>query len=131
MPAAKTSPDRSDLLQGTLDMLILRTLSLTGPEHGYGIARRIQQVSDDVLKVEEGSLYPALHRLEKRGLLASHWRASENNRRARYYEITRAGRARLKADTESWRNVSAAIGKVMGVPREKRDRYVFPVPSPM
>jgi len=128
MPAARISPDRSDLLQGTLDMLILKTLSLTGPEHGYGIARRIQQVSDDVLRVEEGSLYPALHRLEKRGMLCSHWRPSENNRRARYYEITRAGRARLRADTESWRSVSAAIGKVMGVPRGKGDRFIFPVP---
>ena len=121
MPPRKST--RSDLLQGTLDMLILRTLSLSGPEHGYGIVRRIQQVSEEVLQVEEGSLYPALHRLEKRGMLASHWRKSENNRRARYYEITRAGRARLKQDTEAWRNLSGAIGKVMGVSR------VLPVSS--
>ncbi|MHC4414349.1 MAG: PadR family transcriptional regulator [Planctomycetota bacterium] len=109
MPTAK-SPD---LLQGTLDMMILKTLSL-GPNHGYGIARRIRQTSEDVLHVEEGSLYPALHRLEKRRYLESSWQRSESNRRAKYYRLTRAGRTRLKTETTAWTHLSSAIGKVMG-----------------
>ena len=108
---------RNELMPGTLDMLILRTLAVGGAEHGFGIARRIQQVSDEILKVEEGSLYPALHRLAKRDLLKSEWSQSENNRRAKYYQITRTGRSRLRTDTESWQNMSAAIGKVLGLSR--------------
>ncbi len=111
MPAAK-SPD---LLQGTLDMMILKTLS-PGPNHGYGIARRIRQTSEDVLRVEEGSLYPALHRLEKRRYLTSEWRRSESNRRAKYYRLTPAGRARLKTETATWTELSSAVGRVMGTP---------------
>lgn len=114
MPASKP-PTRPDLLQGTLDLLILKTLA-PGPNHGYGIARRIHQSSEEILRVEEGSLYPALHRLERRGHLESEWRQSETNRRAKYYRMTRAGRAQLKADTESWTQLSTAIGKVLNTP---------------
>jgi len=99
-------------LQGTLDMMVLRVLS-HGPNHGFGVARRIQQVSRDVLRVEEGSLYPALHRLERRGLLASDWRQSESNRRAKYYKLTPRGRRQLKVETEHWQALSAAVSRVM------------------
>jgi PadR family transcriptional regulator PadR len=102
-----------ELLQGTLDMMILKTLSV-GPNHGYGIVRRIRQVSDDVLSVEEGSLYPALHRLEKRGCLAATWKPSESNRRAKYYRLTAKGRRQLGADEARWSTLSRAIGKVLG-----------------
>src|SRR3954464_13921254 len=91
-----------DLLQGTLDLLILKTLS-TGAMHGWGIAQRIQQVSEDVLRVNQGSLYPALHRLENEGWRAAEWGASENNRRAKYYRLTRTGQKQLEAETENWR----------------------------
>ena len=101
-----------DLLQGTLDMLILRTL-IRGSMHGYAIAEHIQQVSDDVLKVEEGALYPALHRLELRGLLASEWGLSENNRRAKYYKLTAAGRKQLTEETAHWGRMTAAIARIL------------------
>ncbi len=102
-----------ELLQGTLDMMILRTLSIQ-QNHGYGIARRIRQSSGDVLHVEEGSLYPALHRLEKRGYVRSNWQRSESNRRAKYYRLTTSGRTKLKRESARWGQLSAAIGKVMG-----------------
>jgi PadR family transcriptional regulator, regulatory protein PadR len=102
----------SDLLQGTLDMLVLKTLAL-GPLHGYAIARRIQQVSGDVLRVEEGSLYPALYRMEERRWIAGSWGNSENNRRAKYYRLTRAGRRELQAATENWAKLAVAVSKVM------------------
>ena len=111
MPVPTADPP--ELLQGTLDMMILKTLA-PGPNHGYGIARRIRQASGDVLQVEEGSLYPALHRLQKRGHLASEWRRSESNRRAKYYRLTPAGRARLETETAAWAQMSSAIGRVMG-----------------
>lgn len=101
-----------DLLQGTLDMLVLKTLAL-GAMHGYAIAERIQQLSDDVLKVEEGSLYPALYRMEQRGWLESEWGLSDNNRRAKYYQLTRAGRRQLQVETQDWAKVSAAIARIM------------------
>ena|SRR5205085_415310 len=101
-----------DLLQGTLDMLILKTLSL-GSLHGYAVAERIEQVSDEVLKVEEGSLYPALHRMEKRGWIESEWGLSENNRRAKYYKLTRAGRKQLETETLDWAKLSKAISRIM------------------
>ena len=101
-----------DLVQGTLDMLILRTLS-RGALHGYAIAEFIHDTSQDVLRVEEGALYPALHRLELRGLLASEWGTSENNRRAKYYSLTSAGRKHLTAESEHWGRMSAAIARVM------------------
>lgn len=107
--ASKKPPE---LLPGTLDLMILKTLAV-GPNHGYGIARRIKQTSDDVLRVEEGSLYPALHRLAKRGYLDSEWRSSESNRRAKYYRLSRQGRSRLKVQMNNWSLLATAIDKVM------------------
>jgi transcriptional regulator len=104
--------DRTDLLQGTLDLLILKTLALE-PRHGFGIARRIRQVSRDVLQVQEGSLYPALHRLERQGWIRARWGVSENNRRARFYELTRAGRRQLEVETKTWERLAAAIQEVL------------------
>jgi PadR family transcriptional regulator, regulatory protein PadR len=101
-----------ELLQGTLDLLILKTLSW-GSTHGYGIARWIQQVTGDVLRVEEGSLYPALHRLEKRGWIRSDWGLSENNRRAKYYELTARGQQQLRAEASSWSVFTDAVSKVL------------------
>ncbi len=102
----------TELLQGTLDMMVLKTLLLE-PKHGYAIARRIAQVSGDVLKIEEGSLYPALYRLEERGLIASEWGVSENNRKAKFYRLTKAGRKELEAATENWAKLAVAVSKVM------------------
>jgi PadR family transcriptional regulator PadR len=101
-----------DLLQGTLDVLILRTLA-GGPMHGWGIAQRIQQVSEDVLRVNQGSLYPALHRLEDEGWIAAEWGASENNRKAKYYRLTRRGQRQLEAETENWRRLAGAVARVL------------------
>jgi transcriptional regulator len=101
-----------DLLQGTLDLLILRTLNL-GPMHGWGISQRIQQLSDEVLRVNQGSLYPALHRLETAGWIASEWGASENNRQAKFYRLTRTGQRQLETETESWARMTEAVGKVL------------------
>jgi transcriptional regulator len=101
-----------DLVQGTLDMLILKTLS-RGRMHGYAVVEFIHQTSEDVLHVEEGALYPALHRLELRGLLASEWGVSENNRRAKYYWLTAAGRKHLRSEAEHWIDMSAAIARIM------------------
>jgi PadR family transcriptional regulator PadR len=101
------------LPQGTLDLLILRTLSL-GAQHGWAIGERIQQVSREALRVQQGSLYPALHRLERRGWVKAQWRASDNNRRAKYYELTAAGRRQLEADAEEWRRLTAAVALVLG-----------------
>jgi PadR family transcriptional regulator PadR len=102
-----------DLLQGTLDLLILKTLSW-GPAHGYAIARWIQQLTDEVLTVGEGSLYPALHRLEERGWVQAEWRLSENKRRAKFYSLTTAGRRQLRTETDSWGQFVAAVGNVLG-----------------
>ncbi len=104
--------ERIDLPQGTLDLLILRTLSLE-PQHGWAISERVQQVSSDVLRIQQGSLYPALHRLERRGWIKARWGTSENNRRAKYYELTRTGRKQLEAETESWRKLTAAVAQVL------------------
>ena len=103
---------KSDLLQGTLDLLVLRTLN-AGPRHGWGIAQNIQQVSGDVLQVNQGSLYPALHRLEQQGLVTSQWGASDNNRQAKYYELTKAGRKQLLEETASWERLSNAVARVL------------------
>jgi transcriptional regulator len=108
-------PDRPpavDLLQGTLDVLILKTLSW-GAMHGYGIARWLQQVTDDVLRIEEGSLYPALHRMERRGWIESEWGLSENNRRAKYYRLTSEGRRQLRAESTAWAAFSHAVSRVL------------------
>jgi transcriptional regulator len=110
----KSRPDaRGDMLQGTLDMLVLRTL-LTGPAHGHTIANVIEKSSDDVLQVEHGSLYPALHRLEDVGLIAAFWGTSENNRKAKYYRITPAGRGHLLAEHSRWRLLADAVTRVLG-----------------
>ena len=103
---------KSELLQGTLDVLILKTLDLE-PMHGWGIAQRIQQVSESVLQVNQGSLYPALYRLEEQGWIRSKWGASENNRQAKYYELTSAGRKRLSEETARWERFSTAMGRVL------------------
>jgi PadR family transcriptional regulator PadR len=111
MMPGKREP-QGELLQGTLDLLILRTLT-RGCMHGYNIAEHIQQISEEVLRVEEGALYPALHRLELRGLLASEWGVSENNRRAKYYKLTAAGRKQLAAQTRDWSRMATAIARVL------------------
>jgi transcriptional regulator len=105
-------PPATDLLQGTLDVLILQTLA-AGPMHGWGVAQRIQQVSKDVLQIGQGSLYPALHRLEYRGWIKSEWGASENNRKAKFYGLTAAGRKQLDAELKTWERLSTAIGLVL------------------
>ena len=106
------SDTRLDLPQGTLDLLILRTLDL-GPQHGWALAQRIQQVSSDALQIQQGTLYPALHRLERRGWIKSHWGASDNNRRAKYYELTRAGRKQLEVERVNWRRLTSAVTQVL------------------
>jgi transcriptional regulator len=102
------SPSTTDLLQGTLDLLILKTLSL-GSQHGWGVAQRIQQVSRNLLQVQQGSLYPALHRLEEQGWIDSEWGVSDNNRRAKFYRLTDAGRRQLERETEVWRQYAQAV----------------------
>ena len=102
----------TDLLQGTLDLLILRTLALE-TMHGWGIAQRIQQVSKDALQVGQGSLYPALHRLERRGWIKARWGTSDNNRRAKFYELTRAGQKQLEIETDTWQRLTAAVAQVL------------------
>jgi transcriptional regulator len=112
LPERSDCPDRIDLPQGTLDLLILRTLS-SGPQHGWAISERVQQVSSDVLSIQQGSLYPALHRLERRGWIKAHWGISDNNRRAKYYELTKTGSSQLEVETESWRRLTAAVAQVL------------------
>jgi len=104
--------NRTELLQGTLDLLILKTLRL-GPLHGWGISKLVRQISNDVLQINQGSLYPALYRLEEQGLVAGRWGRSENNRRARFYSLTRTGERRLAAETRNWEQVSQAIARVL------------------
>ena len=105
-------PPRIDLPQGTLDLLILKTLALE-PLHGWAISERIQQISQDVLQVQQGSLYPALHRLERRGWIKAHWGTSDNNRRAKYYELTRSGRKQLESERDSWRKLTTAVAQIL------------------
>ena len=107
------SDSRSELLQGTLDLLVLKTLAVLGAQHGFGIARRIEQVSADVLALNQGTLYPALLRLEQQGLIESEWGTSTNNRRARFYSLTRKGRAQLEREIADWRRVSGAINDIV------------------
>src|SRR5438270_11815403 len=108
MPAA-----RGEVLQGTLDLIVLKTLDAMGPLHGYGIAMRIQQVSEDLMKLNQGTLYPALLRLEQRGWISSKWGVSENNRKAKYYTLTKSGRKQLVAETESWERMASVIGRLI------------------
>ncbi len=103
---------KTDLLQGTLDLLILKTVALE-PMHGWGISQRIRQISRDVLQITQGSLYPALHRLEQQGLINARWGTSEKNRRAKFYHLTNAGRKRLAAEAETWERLAGAVGRIL------------------
>jgi PadR family transcriptional regulator, regulatory protein PadR len=108
------TPPRSEVLQGTLDLIVLKTLDALGPLHGYGIAQRVQQVSEDLLKLNQGTLYPALLRLEQRGWITSKWGVSDNNRKAKYYSLTRSGRKQLAAEAESWERMAGVIARLLG-----------------
>ena len=105
--------DKSDVLQGTLDLMVLKTLEAMGPLHGYGIARRIEQVSGDTLTMNQGTIYPALLRLEQRGWVKSEWGLSETNRRAKFYSLSRTGRKQIEAETESWERVAATMARFL------------------
>jgi PadR family transcriptional regulator, regulatory protein PadR len=105
---------RAEVLQGTLDLIVLKTLDAIGPLHGYGIAQRIQQVSEDLLQLNQGTLYPALLRLEQRSWIGSKWGVSDNNRKAKYDSLTRAGRKQLTGETESWERMAAAMARLLG-----------------
>lgn len=109
----RMGPQRIELPQGTLDLLILRTLALE-PQHGWAISERIHQISSEALQVRQGSLYPALHRLERRGWIKAKWGASENNRKAKYYELTKSGRQQLEAEQDAWEKLTAAVAQVLG-----------------
>ena len=104
---------KSEVLQGTLDLLVLKTLDTMGPMHGFGIAMRIQQVSEDLLKLNQGTLYPALLRLEQKGWISSKWGVSDHNRKAKYYSLTKSGLKQLAAETESWERMAAVIGRLL------------------
>ena len=104
---------KSDILQGTLDLMVLQTLEAMGPQHGYGIARRIEQVSEDVLKVNQGTIYASLLRLQQRRWITANWGVSDNNRKAKFYEITKAGRKQLAAETRDWVRISGVIGRLL------------------
>lgn len=118
MSRSKDDADgKIDLPQGTLELLILRTLAV-GPQHGWAISERIRQSSRDALQIQQGSLYPALHRLERRGWIAARWRTSENNRRAKYYDLTAPGRRQLDAEAREWRRLIAAIELVLAAPEK-------------
>jgi transcriptional regulator len=106
-------PTPIDLPQGTLDLLILRTLAL-GPRHGWAISERVQQISKNVLRIQQGSLYPALHRLERRGAVKARWGTSENNRRAKFYELTKSGRQQLESERDTWEKLAAAVAQILG-----------------
>jgi PadR family transcriptional regulator, regulatory protein PadR len=110
----KKFPHRVDVLQGTLDLLVLKTLAGLGPLHGYGIARRIEQVSEDLLALNQGTLYPALLRLEQQAWIKSEWGVSENNRRARFYSLTTTGKKQLETEIDRWRRMSAAVNAIIG-----------------
>ena len=107
--------ERSEVLQGTLDLIVLKTLETMGPQHGYGIAVRIQQVSEDLLKLNQGTLYPALLRLEQRGWISSKWGVSENNRKAKFYSLTKRGRKQLAAEAAGWERMAAVIARLLNV----------------
>ncbi len=113
MKANMSEPDRTELLQGTLDLLVLKTLAALGPLHGFGIARRIEQVSGDSVLLNQGTIYPALVRLEQQGWIGSEWGLSENNRRARFYTLTPAGRRQLKEEVANWQRVTALVNAVL------------------
>jgi len=108
------TPPRGEVLQGTLDLIVLQTLHAMGPQHGYGIAQRVKQVSEDLIKLNQGSLYPALLRLEQQGWITSKWGASENNRKAKFYSLTRAGRKQLVSETATWERMTAMMARLLG-----------------
>ena len=112
---ADTAADKSEVLQGTLDLMILKTLQALGPLHGFGIARRIEQLSEDVLTLNEGTVYTSLLRLQQKSWIASEWGVSENNRRARFYSITQRGLNQLAVETENWERIAAVIGRVLAL----------------
>lgn len=115
MPKEDTRPPKSDVLQGTLDLMVLQALDALGPLHGYGVARRIEQISEDVLQLNEGTVYTALLRLRQNRLIDAEWGASENNRRARFYSITAKGRKQLARETENWTRIAGVIGRLLGL----------------
>jgi PadR family transcriptional regulator PadR len=117
---ATVNTDKSEVLQGTLDLMILKTLHALGPLHGFGIARRIEQVSEDVLTLNEGTVYTSLLRLQQQGWIDSEWGTSENNRKARFYSITRRGRKQLAVETENWERISGVIGRVLRLEEGKQ-----------
>lgn len=110
---------KTDVLQGTLDLMVLKTLDAMGPMHGFGIARRLRQISEDVLQLNQGTLYPALLRLEQRGWISSKWATTEHNRRARYYALTRAGRTQLQREADDWQRMAGIITRLLGTPGEE------------
>lgn len=112
-------PEKSEVLQGTLDLMIMKTLYALGPQHGFGIARRIEQISEDVLTLNEGTVYTSLLRLQQQGWIASEWGISENKRKARFYSITRSGTKRLAVETENWERISGVIGRVLRLEGQK------------
>jgi transcriptional regulator len=118
LPVGKPMKEKTDVLQGTLALMVLKTLDVLGPLHGYGIARRIEQISGDLLTVNQGTLYPVLLRLEQEGSVASEWGTSENRRRARYYRLTRDGRKRLQVEARGWEQTAAIIGRFFVVKAE-------------
>jgi PadR family transcriptional regulator PadR len=113
------STKKSEVLQGTLDLMILKTLHALGPQHGFGIARRIEQVSEDVLRLNEGTVYTSLLRLQQQGWIAAKWGVSENNRKARYYSITKAGLKQLEIETQNWERISSVIARVLNLQGEQ------------
>ncbi len=117
MPPEKNEP-KSEVLQGTLDLMVLKTLHALGPLHGFGIARRIEQLSQDVLTLNEGTVYTSLLRLQQKGWISSEWGASENNRKARFYSITARGQKQLTRETENWERISAVIGRVLALEKQ-------------
>jgi PadR family transcriptional regulator PadR len=120
MPQEEAGGSKLDLLQGTLDLLVLQTLAAMGSLHGYGIARRIEQVSGDTVLLNQGTIYASLVRLQQRGWISASWGTSDNNRRAKYYAITRSGRKQLARETMNWERLSAIIGRILSSPRESR-----------
>ena len=109
------SADKSDILQGTLDLMVLKTLDAMGPLHGYGIARRLEQISDEALQINQGTIYLCLVRLVQKGWITAEWGASENNRKAKFYSISKSGRQQLAAETENWERVSGVIGRLLAL----------------
>ncbi|HKM89809.1 MAG TPA: PadR family transcriptional regulator [Candidatus Acidoferrales bacterium] len=107
--------EKADVLQGTLDVMVLKTLEAMGPLHGYGIARRIEQISEDALQINQGTIYAALVRLMQKRWIAGAWGTSDNNRKAKFYSLTKAGRRQLRAETENWQRISGVVGRVLGI----------------